>query len=100
MLCRFRLRNSNSGGSSAREICRHAAPKRPDFHKARNVRIGCPVPFSDQRIPAPFILLFIKTLLEDSTAPLPIGVRFCHGGSAFSNDNELRSEVRAGWGSL
>ena len=30
----------------------------------------------------------------------PQWVRFCHGGSAFSNDNELRSEVRAGWGSL
>ena len=74
MLCCGRQRNSKCGGSSAREICRHAAPKRPDFHKARNVRIGCPVPFSDQRIPAPFILVLIRTLLEDSTAPLPIGI--------------------------
>ena len=32
------------------------------------------MPFSDQRIPAPFILLWIKTLLEASTAPLPIGI--------------------------
>ena len=60
---------------SARDSCRHAASKRPDFQSARKVRMGCPVPYSDQRIPAPFMRLLIRTLFAASTgAPHGPGV--------------------------
>ena len=54
----FRSWKRNSGGSSAWESFRHAASKRPDFRSARKVRIGCPVPSCDHRIPAPFMRLY------------------------------------------
>ena len=47
--------------------------KRPDFHGARKVMIGCPVPLSAQRKPGSSMRILKIEVLLDSTLPLPKG---------------------------